>query len=350
MKIIYGISGEGNGHVMRSKEIIDHLKAQGHDIQIFTYGKGHDHIKHHHKTNKIAGFRIFYWNNKALGLGTGIINLLKLPFMILYNLKYLSKFLTFKPDIIISDFEPFTNYLAYFFGKKLISLENETLLKYTKTKDINDSFLNKIGAKLVVTAFTPSATEYICPIFYKPKMKKQKKNFTITHSIIRKEIQILKDKTKTNNHIFVYQTSATNKAMFEALKKTDENYIIYGFNKEQIDKNLHYKIFNDKNFYKDLAEAKAVITNGGLLLMTEALFLNKPVYSIPVNNQFEQIINAHYLKELKLGEYTKKFNKHTFKKFLNNLKTYEKHTKSLTFDKNKKLFKELEASLQKWKN
>jgi uncharacterized protein (TIGR00661 family) len=347
MKIIYGISGEGNGHVMRSKEIIDHLKEQGHDVQIFTYGKGYDYIKHFYKTHKIAGFRIFYWNNKALGLGTGIINLLKLPFMILHNLKYLNTFLKFKPDIVISDFEPFTNYLTYFLGKKLISLENETLLKYTKTKEINDSFLNKFGAKLVVTLFTPQANEYVCPIFYKPDLKNKKNNFTITSSIIRKEIQSFKNKTKTNNHIFIYQTSDTNKAMFKTLKETDEIYIIYGFNKEKKEKNLHYKIFNDKNFYKDLAEAKAVITNGGLLLMTEALFLNKPVYSIPVNNQFEQIINAHYLKKLNLGEYTKKFNKNTLKNFLNNLNTYAKNTKSLTFDKNKKLFKHLQESMNR---
>ena len=46
---------------------------------------------------------------------------------------------------------------------------------------------------------------------------------------------------------------------------------------------------------------KAVVSNGGLSLIGEAVYLGKPVYSVPVKHQFEQIMNARYLEELGYG-------------------------------------------------
>jgi len=35
--------------------------------------------------------------------------------------------------------------------------------------------------------------------------------------------------------------------------------------------------------------------------MSEALFFNKPIYSIPIQNQFEQMLNGYYLERLGYG-------------------------------------------------
>lgn len=48
------------------------------------------------------------------------------------------------------------------------------------------------------------------------------------------------------------------------------------------DGNLQFKNFNEDEFYRDLASCRAVITNGGFSLMTEALYLQKPILSVPV--------------------------------------------------------------------
>jgi UDP:flavonoid glycosyltransferase YjiC (YdhE family) len=50
-----------------------------------------------------------------------------------------------------------------------------------------------------------------------------------------------------------------------------------------------------------LASAKAVVANGGLSLIGEALYLGKPIFSVPVRNQYEQILNARYLEILGYG-------------------------------------------------
>ena len=44
-----------------------------------------------------------------------------------------------------------------------------------------------------------------------------------------------------------------------------------------------------------------MVCNGGLSLIGEALYLGKPIFSVPVRNQFEQVLNARYLEELGYG-------------------------------------------------
>ena len=34
LRILYGVQGTGNGHISRSREIIRHLKAEGHDVEV----------------------------------------------------------------------------------------------------------------------------------------------------------------------------------------------------------------------------------------------------------------------------------------------------------------------------
>ena len=48
------------------------------------------------------------------------------------------------------------------------------------------------------------------------------------------------------------------------------------------------------------ARARSV-ANGGLSLIGEAVYLGKPIFSVPVRNQYEQVLNARYLEELGYG-------------------------------------------------
>jgi uncharacterized protein (TIGR00661 family) len=61
------------------------------------------------------------------------------------------------------------------------------------------------------------------------------------------------------------------------------------------------KEFSEQGFVEDLATARAVVTNGGLTLIGEAVYLGKPIFSVPVGNQYEQVLNARYLEELGYG-------------------------------------------------
>ena len=52
-----------------------------------------------------------------------------------------------------------------------------------------------------------------------------------------------------------------------------------------------------------LKQTKAIITNGGFTVISEALYLKKPIFSIPIKNQFEQALNAKFVEKLGAGVY-----------------------------------------------
>ena len=52
----------------------------------------------------------------------------------------------------------------------------------------------------------------------------------------------------------------------------------------------------------DLASSKAVMATAGFTLMSEALWLKKPMLALPMAGQFEQQLNGHCLEQMGLGK------------------------------------------------
>jgi uncharacterized protein (TIGR00661 family) len=62
-RILYGVAGEGMGHAIRSRVVIDHL-ARSHDVQVVVSGRAHDYVKARERdrlgVNRIWGLSIVY--------------------------------------------------------------------------------------------------------------------------------------------------------------------------------------------------------------------------------------------------------------------------------------------------
>ncbi len=177
-------------------------------------------------------------------------------------------------------------------------------------------------------------------------MKKRAVNFS---PILRKEV--LKQKPVDRKFILVYATTPEAKKVFSLLKKTKEKYVAYGFKRMKNKKNIIFKKPSTDGFLKDLANCKAVITNGGYTLMSEALYLGKPIYSIQINNQFEQLINSYYLEKLGYGMYDLKANEKRLVRFIEGLNYFKKNIKrdKKNFNGNNFIFRELNKILKKFR-
>jgi uncharacterized protein (TIGR00661 family) len=159
--------------------------------------------------------------------------------------------------------------------------------------------------------------------------------------------KVLNLKPSRGEHVLVYQTSDSNLKLLEVLKEFDDEFIIYGFHKEEESGNLKFKDFNEDEFFEDLASARAVITNGGFSLISEALYLEKPVYSIPIKKQFEQILNALYLDKLEYGEFHKDLDRESIEKFLSKLEYYRDKIKSrFKHDHNQDILRKLDEIIE----
>lgn len=117
-------------------------------------------------------------------------------------------------------------------------------------------------------------------------------------------------------------------------------------NRDEKDGNVIFKPFSEEGFIKDLAGAKAVIANGGFSFICEAVYLKKPVYSFPIQSQFEQWMNAAYIDKMGYGRHFETLEADGLKAFLYDLPLFEKRLSSYQQDANKLLFEQLDAKLK----
>lgn len=341
-RILYGVSGEGNGHAIRTEIIVDELLKK-HTVTLFSHGKGYKYLKKRFPVRRILGFHMYYINNTVSSVLTGSINLVKFPFMALASLRYIPVFLTQKPACVITDFEPFLAYWAKVFGIPCISIDNQHSITNTAIHHLPAQWLPEAYSRFVVYTFIPNPRYCMVTSFFdRPVLKK---NTFVFAPLIRKKVSLQKKQNK--GHVFVYQTSPSYERLLSVLKQVKKKFIVYGYDKEKIDGNLHFKRFNDAEHLEDLATADAVIINGGFTVLSEALYLEKPIFAIPIKRQFEQIINGHYLNRLGYGIAVKDITVQNFELFLKNKEKYRKNIKKIQWDKNRKFFEKLEGVIQK---
>ncbi len=345
-KILYGVAGEGMGHATRSRVIIEHLLGK-HEVYIASSRKPRELLSRHFKNvHDIHGPYLSYKNNRVQSIKTVFLNAYKLPKGSYYTFKKLRRIVKeFKPDIIISDFEPFTNIISKFFRIPLISIDNMHIMVKCKIKVPKRHYRDYLAAKIVIRSFVGKADYYMVNTFYYPKIKKR--NTFLFPPVMREEI--LKAKTKNKGHILVYQTSKSHKKLEKILRDIDEKFILYGWGVNKKEGNIVFKKFNERKFVDDLASCKAMIANGGFGTIAEGIYLGKPVLSIPIRRHFEQILNALFVERLKYGEYNGRLNIDRVRNFISNIDVYKENLKKYRREGNSKILKKLDSVIGKIK-
>lgn len=340
MRILYGVNGMGMGHAIRSKPILEYL-SEKHEVFVVSGGKAYALLSRFFKAKKIGQFYILHRNNKVNPLLTFLYNFFRFPFIFIKNLSILKIIADFKPEVVISDFEPFTSYSAFICGKPLIYIDNQHIAINTEVAKETD-FISRILANAVIRFFSPPATHYLIVTFFYPKIKH--KNTFLSPPSLRKEI--LKSRPKSGNNVLIYISSKRN-GIFDFLKKIDETFIVYGADKDCREKNIVFKKFSESEFIKDLASAKAFISNGSFSTIGEALHFHKPVMVIPLKKHHEQSLNGVYIKKLGYGECFEEMNENSVVFFLRNLEKYNKNLKDYERKSNEILFEELDKVIDK---
>lgn len=349
MKIIYGIAGEGMGHAIRSSVVIQHLIDSGHEIYIVSSGRAakflHKKFKKQAKILQISGLKLSYKENKIQKIKTFIENLSDSPKRAKSYRLVKKAFKKFKPSLVITDFEPMVSKRAIRKKVPIIAIDNIQLIDRCKIdKDIKN-FSYKL-AKSIVKNMTPKCNLYMITSFFEPKIKKKSKNTKIYKPILRPEI--INATIKDQGHIVVYQTSDSAKNLINELKKSSATFIVYGAKRDlktdHIEENLIFKPFSEFSFIQDMASASAVISGGSFTVMSECLFMGKPLLSVPVQGQFEQEMNAWYLEKYGYGKSTKHLSSKVINDFIKNIDFYKENVTDYKHDY--KIFEDLDKFIK----
>lgn len=326
-RIFYSLCGEGLGHAIRSAVVIEYLINEGYDLIVFASDRAYMYLSNKFENvYEIGGFNTVYENNKAKYKKTFVNNMRDVPSDLKNNINKMYKLAKkFKPDIIISDFEFYANLLSHILNIPLLSVDNMHVITEARYDSPKKYSMDKLFAEAVVHAFIQKADRTLIYSYFYPELKNSETTCYV-QPIVRDEIIALEP--SVNDYILVYQTSDSNTSLIELLKNNpDKKFIVYGFHKDEHDGNILYRSFAEEQLFKDFKDARCVITNGGFSFITEALQLEKPVLSIPVNKQYEQILNAIYIDRLGYGEHHDFINQYVLESFLDNVEVYRKNIK-----------------------
>lgn len=346
-RIIYSVCGEGMGHAIRGRVLLNHL-TKNNEVYIFASDRAYDYLAaHFDHVYKIGGFNTVYEDNTVQNTKTFIKGMKDLPGDLKKSLRLMySVAKAIKPQIIISDFEFYSNLLSKVLRVPLISLDNMHVLTQAEL-DVPRKFrTDRIAAESVVRSFIQMPTFYLITSYFYPPLKNSNKTKYFP-PVLRDAIMELEP--YNGEHVLVYQTSDSNERLMDILKEFDDEFIVYGFHRDERDENLLFKSFNEDEFFTDLSQARAVIANGGFTLISEALYLGKPVLSVPVKKQFEQILNALYMERLGYGEFHDELEREDIENFLSKLDEYRENIHLNYFhDQNQSILKELDFLIDKY--
>jgi uncharacterized protein (TIGR00661 family) len=86
--------------------------------------------------------------------------------------------------------------------------------------------------------------------------------------------------------------------------------------------NVKLCAFSETGFVDDLRTARAAVAGGGFSLLSEAVSLQVPLLSIPVEQQYEQELNARYLAHMNYGAWARSLSIDVMTDFLEKVDTY----------------------------
>lgn len=305
MKILYGVVGEGMGHAIRSRVVLDHLVSRGHHVEIMTSGRARDFLsRHFDDVNRIHGFHLISKENRVRLGKTVWSNVLAGVSGVPRNIAaYFDLIEDFSPDVVISDFESWTYYYAKAHDLPIFSLDNMQIINRCRHPEaiLAGKRTDFQVAKAFVKSKLPFCDHYLITTFFHPEVRKERTS--LYPPILRPEI--LSARRERGDHLLVYQTGKGFADLVPRLEATGLECRIYGvrrdIDEDVVEGNLRYRPFSETGFVDDLAAARAVISSAGFTLLGEAVYLGVPMVAIPLDNQFEQTINARYLEHEGFG-------------------------------------------------
>lgn len=354
MKILYGVTGEGMGHAIRSRVVLEHLVAAKHEVEIVASGRAVDFLgKHFEGVNSIHGFHMIYEDNRVQRGDTLWSNLnlgvRRLPSNITAYFELIDRF---EPELVISDFESWTYLYGQAHRLPVVSVDNMQVINRCKHSKalIGDDRATYQLTRAFVKAKLPGCEHYVIATFFRPPVRK--KRTTLVAPILRPEI--IEADSSRGSHLLIYQTGEGYKTLEETLAKTGVECRVYGLRRdieqgqEQVEGNLRYRPFSEKQFVDDLASCRGVIAGGGFTLMGEAVYLRKPMLAVPLGGQFEQILNGRYLAHEGYGMTTPDLNEPAIvHEFLERLPRFKKALEGYEQEGNRELFDTLDHLLDR---
>jgi uncharacterized protein (TIGR00661 family) len=298
MRILYGVNGEGMGHATRSRVVIEHL-LERHDVRVMASQAAFRYLSERlPRVDEVFGPSFAMNEGEIQRWATVVQNVRRATHEVPETVRHWTATIDreWRPDVVITDFEPLTALYARTYRVPMLAVDNINMLDRCRhdAEIIGAEREDFLLARAVTRSMVRGAISYLVLTFFYPPVARG--GTLMVPPIVRPEIEAAEP--QRGEHLVVY--SGGEPSLIQALKASGIECRVYGMRggpaEAESDGNLHYRPRSNEGFVEDLRTARGVVTGGGFSLLSEAVFLRKPVLAMPLHGQFEQLMNARYLE------------------------------------------------------
>jgi uncharacterized protein (TIGR00661 family) len=322
-RFLYAACGEGYGHATRAHSVGTGLMARGHEVQFLSSLKGGAYLRevfpdHFHE---VFGLRVAFRDGQIRVMRTLAHNISNSFNLLRPSNAVIKRALChYRPDLVISDFEPFTAFWSQWEGVPYISLDNVHVLTHCAL-DRPPGFLGDfLSTYAAIRLHCAGAKRYLVSTFFKVPIRYHPT--TLVPPILRPDVYTIEP--SDGDFLLAYKSGF---GQHDDLRKALESYDrlpirAYGFDHEGHHGHVTYRRVHPQTFLEDLASCVGVIGTAGHSLICECLHFGKPMLLLPLHGQYEQVINAHYVQKLGFGRSVPRLDSTTIHEFVNGLDAY----------------------------
>jgi uncharacterized protein (TIGR00661 family) len=306
VRIAYGVFGYGRGHATRSAAVLSALIRQ-HQVLILAGGDAYDQLSLNFPVVRIPSMGYAY------APGGKRSNYLTLRQNAWYGLDVLfggpvSQQVTaalsdFRPDVVISDAEPWTHQAARRLRIPRIGFDHFGILAHCRVPmplldrllSVRDVWIYRMlmgrPERVIVSSFYPAPP--------------RGPGIEVVGPLLRDEV--LRFRPRDAGHYLCYLNKGEHlftPRVEAALQHLPAPVLVYGTQRRGVHGRLDFRPLSNVPFVEDLAGCRAVISTAGNQLVGEALYLSKPMLVMP-EDCVEQRLNAAAVARLGIGMATR---------------------------------------------
>ncbi len=304
-RIIYALSGQGRGHTSRVMAVSELLRGRGHEVAFCCGGTAREILEERgERVIPVPALRQVIRANQVM-MGQTVRANWRTVLHVRRTVHTLADaFAAYAPDLVITDFEAFAPRAARRLGVPVLSFNHQQVVTETHYDlPARDWPQAAVTAAAIGMIAPRRPTHVLLTSFFFPPLRHPERT-TLVPPIIRPAVQQLAP--ARGEHVLVYynQTEGAS-AVPDALRHVDAPFVLYNFDppaRPADYPNLTFKAPSLDGFLEDLRTSRAVICTAGFTLISEALYLGKPLLVVPNRGIFEQTINAYFLERDGLGE------------------------------------------------
>lgn len=322
MKMMFCVLGEGRGHMTQAMAVKEMAEAAGHQVVAITLGVSAqrpmpEYFASAMKTpvRQLPTLEFKYKNSRAVSNTATLLGALgNFPkyFRILRQLDAIVR--ESQPDVIINFFEPMTAFYAItrFHRPPVVAIGHQFMFQHPGYVRTPGLWKQKLSMRIYTWLLGARATKLALSLYAAPDLPK--KRIIVGPPILRKQLFQLESKSGGDfalvyllNHGYAEQIIA-----WSAKNPTTRLHCFYdkpGAPAEfQHSPALTFHRLDGEKFLKMMADCRHVVCTAGFESVSEAAWLGKPLFLVPVENHVEQQINALDAEQFGIGLAEKSFN------------------------------------------